>query len=301
MEFFCVRPKRRHSKEKAKKTTVKTKTKHQHTKRKKKTPRDHDKAQAVPKMAYPLYGGGGGRLSLGSNPPFPDHRYFFSPAPSQSFPSPDREQRAYGCPKCPKPAPTQDFNQKVNDWNLMDTTPTNPGTDHAALDEPPIRQVSKKHATKRGSKKAPSKSAAETSTSSYHHHQSMAMKEIYVYPWSLSHISFPVVDHSTRRRDPLAPQRPTCSMAVAPECATVQDIKATLAPHGSDLVVYARLSAAGETAPIDNFANITDLREGSLQLEVWDCDAVDESAKAGMNGVGGRGLNVMEKIFGTLD
>ncbi|KAI0180767.1 hypothetical protein GGR52DRAFT_521603 [Hypoxylon sp. FL1284] len=108
---------------------------------------------------------------------------------------------------------------------------------------------------------------------STHDQQNMAYREIYIYPNSSLHITFPVVDYTAGRRAPSSPPRPpTCYMAIAPPGAKPIDIQESLAPEDSRRTVLARLFQTGRTAPLSKFEDIAQLRAASIQLEIWDND-----------------------------
>ncbi|KAI1409984.1 hypothetical protein F5Y13DRAFT_168715 [Hypoxylon sp. FL1857] len=107
----------------------------------------------------------------------------------------------------------------------------------------------------------------------------MAYPEVYIYPSSSHHITFPVVNYSSRQRvDKQAPW-PACYLAISPQCAKPADFEAALCPRGSGLMVVARLSKTQKTAPLSSFRDAGELRRDSIQLEVWDVDTTKTHAK----------------------
>ncbi|KAI0133361.1 hypothetical protein F4776DRAFT_625273 [Hypoxylon sp. NC0597] len=110
----------------------------------------------------------------------------------------------------------------------------------------------------------------------------MAYPEVYIYPNTSHHITFPIVDYSSRRRDEKEARWPACYLAISPPCSKPADFEAALCPPGSKLIVVARLSKTKKTAPLSSFKNINELRRDSVQLEVWD----EGAAKDVKNGHG---------------
>lgn len=95
----------------------------------------------------------------------------------------------------------------------------------------------------------------------------MSYPQIYVTPRTAAHISFPVVDYSHNRWRADTPW-PHFYMAVAPQAASIEDLKLTLAPKGSGTVLMARSYADGEQCPVEMFFDLTELRCETIQLEV---------------------------------
>ncbi|KAI0834225.1 hypothetical protein F5Y06DRAFT_173339 [Hypoxylon sp. FL0890] len=109
----------------------------------------------------------------------------------------------------------------------------------------------------------------------------MAYPEVYIYPGTSHHITFPVVDYSTRQRVEKQGPWPACFLAISPECSKPADFEATLCPQGSKLIVVARLSRTKKTAPLSAFKDADELRRDSIQLEIWDEDAAKPNTKNG--------------------
>ncbi|KAL7623678.1 hypothetical protein AAE478_005230 [Parahypoxylon ruwenzoriense] len=119
--------------------------------------------------------------------------------------------------------------------------------------------------------------------------------EIYIYPESLHHITFPVVNYSGRQSPNFPPspcpprpaqaprpQWPTCYLAISPPYARPSDFEAALAPAGYGLVVAARLAHTSRTARLSEFRDAEELRQHAIQLEVWDEeDAIKEASLSG--------------------
>ncbi|KAI2610806.1 uncharacterized protein GGS25DRAFT_519103 [Hypoxylon fragiforme] len=103
----------------------------------------------------------------------------------------------------------------------------------------------------------------------------MLYPEIYIYPLSAPHITFPVVNYSVltshrpHQPPPRPARRPTCYLAICPPCTRPADIAAALTPPGSGCVVVARLSKTKTTAPLSAFGGVEELRREAIQLEVW--------------------------------
>ncbi|KAI2784142.1 hypothetical protein F4815DRAFT_456970 [Daldinia loculata] len=114
-----------------------------------------------------------------------------------------------------------------------------------------------------------------------HLHPGMAYPEIYVYPGKSHHITFPVVNYSTAYQAQNRSSGPGCYLAISPQCAKSADFEAALTPPGSGLVVVARLSKTQRTAPLGVFRDAAELRKDSIQLEVWDEDAIKIPEKKG--------------------
>ncbi|KAI2616228.1 hypothetical protein GGR54DRAFT_641652 [Hypoxylon sp. NC1633] len=104
----------------------------------------------------------------------------------------------------------------------------------------------------------------------------MLQTEVYVYPRTSHHLTFPVVNYSAAHREAHPSSWPTCYLAISPQCALPADFEATLAPAGSGLVAVARLSRTRMIAPFADFKSIQELRRDSIQLEVWDEPAGDD-------------------------
>ncbi|OTA96649.1 hypothetical protein M434DRAFT_372931 [Hypoxylon sp. CO27-5] len=111
----------------------------------------------------------------------------------------------------------------------------------------------------------------------------MAYPEVYIYPSTSHHITFPVVDYSSRQRTEKHAPWPACYLAISPPCSKPADFEAALCPQGSKLIAVARLSKTKKTAYLSAFKDAEELRRESIQLEVWDEDA----AKDAKNGLGG--------------
>ncbi|KAI1389179.1 uncharacterized protein F4822DRAFT_429792 [Hypoxylon trugodes] len=124
------------------------------------------------------------------------------------------------------------------------------------------------------------------SDSLYPRPASMDYPDVYVYPKSVRHITFPVVDYSAGRQKRSPPDqqagssssasRPSCYIAISPDCARPTDFEAALCPKGSSLIVVARLWRTQRTERLSMFDDVDDLREASIQLEVWDEDATKD-------------------------
>jgi hypothetical protein len=108
----------------------------------------------------------------------------------------------------------------------------------------------------------------------------MAYPQIYVCPRSAAHLSFPVVDYSRDRWDPVPPW-PHFYMAIAPDCASLGDLRTTLAPKGSGLRLGARSLEDGSNVEITRFGDITELRCRTIQLEVWGDEWLSPPMKTG--------------------
>ncbi|KAI1506424.1 hypothetical protein F5X99DRAFT_364167 [Biscogniauxia marginata] len=190
----------------------------------------------------------------------------FSPAVPQNWnaPLPSRQ------PSCTYPNfPNPNAEGRNWNWNTTDTPDMrSPAFDAGgATEEPPPRQRPKKQASKKGVAKTQRRSS-ETPVAP----QLMATQEVYVYPRSTPHISFPIVDYTKETRARHSSPWPVCYMAVAPNCATCRDVEEALAPRASGLVAIARTSTSGGGKPIQSFPDIMGLRNGSFQLEIWDED-----------------------------
>ncbi|KAI0007504.1 hypothetical protein F4779DRAFT_499929 [Xylariaceae sp. FL0662B] len=101
-------------------------------------------------------------------------------------------------------------------------------------------------------------------------HSGILYPDICVYPNSAVHLSFPVVNYSAAMRAQYDSPRPICYMAIAPSCAEPQDFEAAMAPPGSGLILLTRLLKNKQTARLSEFWTASELRDASLQLEVWD-------------------------------
>ncbi|KAI1769940.1 hypothetical protein F4818DRAFT_434787 [Hypoxylon cercidicola] len=114
-----------------------------------------------------------------------------------------------------------------------------------------------------------------------HLHLTKNCPEIYIYPNSSHHITFPVVSYAAadRAKQPLS--LPACYLAIAPHSATPFDFEESLAPKDSHRMVVARLSKSKKTAPLSDFKDIEELRAVSIQLEIWDKDESGASARNG--------------------
>lgn len=111
---------------------------------------------------------------------------------------------------------------------------------------------------------------------------SSSFPEVYVCPRSVPHISFPVVDLSTRNHAPGAAALPRFSVAIVPKCATAEDLVTTLSPHGSGTRLKARLMRDSSAVDVlDDWGrpvqsqilsvdDIAELRCSIIQLEVVD-------------------------------
>ncbi|KAI0124809.1 hypothetical protein BJ170DRAFT_597664 [Xylariales sp. AK1849] len=97
----------------------------------------------------------------------------------------------------------------------------------------------------------------------------MVHPQVYVYPRSLPHLSFPIVDYSTNRSSG-APAWPHFYVAIVPNCATLNDLRTTLSPKGSGTFLSARSLDNGQNVEISIFADVTELRCNTIQLEVRD-------------------------------
>ncbi|KAI1480796.1 hypothetical protein F4774DRAFT_71406 [Daldinia eschscholtzii] len=105
------------------------------------------------------------------------------------------------------------------------------------------------------------------------YHPEMAYPEIYIYP-KKSHITFPVVNYSAACRVQNRSSWPVCYLAISPKFAEPTDFEEALSPPGSGLAVVARLSKTQKTAPLRMFRDAAELRKESIQLEVWDENAI---------------------------
>ena len=103
-------------------------------------------------------------------------------------------------------------------------------------------------------------------------HPAPTFHEVYIYPKSMAQISFPVVDFNRKGYT-----GPSCYIALAPTCATPEDIEAGLAPSGSGLAAVARLPNY-KTAPLGSFRDAADIRCHSIQLEVVEEALLDQNA-----------------------
>ncbi|KAI5928196.1 hypothetical protein F4810DRAFT_647432 [Camillea tinctor] len=139
-----------------------------------------------------------------------------------------------------------------------------PGT----AEDPHSRRRAKKPAGKKEGAKLHHRSSGTTAT--VYTPESVTAEQIYVYPWSVPHISFPIVDHTKERRAHHSSSWPACYMALAPNCATCHDIEAVLAPAASNLVVIARTTPRSEGRRLSSFKDLMELREECFQLEIWD-------------------------------
>ncbi|KAI8634468.1 hypothetical protein F5Y19DRAFT_212302 [Xylariaceae sp. FL1651] len=111
---------------------------------------------------------------------------------------------------------------------------------------------------------------------------------VYIHPYSTLHYQFPVVDHSTMCHGVRLAPCPACYVALVPEFATVYDIGSALASRPG-LVVMTRLLGTGERVPISTFRCPGDLYQASLQLEVLSSDNEDSSPEKAVNGAGKNG------------
>ncbi|KAI1456498.1 hypothetical protein F4805DRAFT_475839 [Annulohypoxylon moriforme] len=100
--------------------------------------------------------------------------------------------------------------------------------------------------------------------------QDTAYPEVYVYPSASHHITFPVVDYTTKRRSHGTSAWPACYLAISPQCAKPADFEAVLSPPGSGTIMAARLLHTKKTMPLSAFKDAEELRKSSIQLEVWD-------------------------------
>ncbi|KAI1106416.1 hypothetical protein F4804DRAFT_330403 [Jackrogersella minutella] len=112
-------------------------------------------------------------------------------------------------------------------------------------------------------------------------HPEIAYPEVYIYPGTSHHLTFPVVNYSAKQRAQTSSPWPVCYMAISPQCAKPADFEAVLSPLGSGLITVARLSTTKKTAPLAEFRDAEELRGLSIQLEVWDEDAAKTPAKDG--------------------
>ncbi|KAI2632637.1 hypothetical protein GGS26DRAFT_591077 [Hypomontagnella submonticulosa] len=101
-------------------------------------------------------------------------------------------------------------------------------------------------------------------------HQQETFPEVHVYPSSLRHIHFPVVNYTSAERVKDKTSWPKCYMAIALPSSKMSDFAAALAPPGSGHVVVARVHKTKITEPLTNFRTADKLFKESIQLEVWD-------------------------------
>ncbi|XXG96365.1 phosphate transporter (Pho88) [Hypoxylon texense] len=120
-------------------------------------------------------------------------------------------------------------------------------------------------------------------------HLATASRQVYIYPSSSRHITFPLVIYTAAERANQSGTWPACHVAIAPHNAKPIDVEESLAPKGSQLVVVARLSKSKKTAPLSNFEDIDELREALIQLEIWDKPEPEKPAKNGNGHVNGNG------------
>ncbi|KAI0598671.1 hypothetical protein F4775DRAFT_553837 [Biscogniauxia sp. FL1348] len=203
--------------------------------------------------AYPAWGGAGP----------PDDTPNFLPAIQRSLPFSSRKPSA-AYSNYPV------HNYEGQNWNSDEAPDTrSPSFDAAGTtEEPHSRKKPKKPSGKKGGTKSQRRSSETPAASPAT--PPLVAHEVYVYPWSVSHISFPIVDYSKGRRAHHSSLWPACYMAIAPNCATCQDVEAVLAPDTSNLVVIARTSPRGEGRPLRSFRDIIELRSQAFQLEIWD-------------------------------
>ncbi|KAI0885100.1 uncharacterized protein GGS22DRAFT_188388 [Annulohypoxylon maeteangense] len=110
--------------------------------------------------------------------------------------------------------------------------------------------------------------------------QDMAYPEVYVYPSTSHHITFPVVNYTSKQRAQGTSPWPSCYIAISPQCAKPVDFQAALSPPGSGCITVARLVKTKKTASLSTFKDAEELRNNSIQLEVWD-DHVTEVSTGG--------------------
>ncbi|KAI1266204.1 hypothetical protein F5Y18DRAFT_435144 [Xylariaceae sp. FL1019] len=89
-------------------------------------------------------------------------------------------------------------------------------------------------------------------------------RQIFVYPHSVPHYEFPVVDYSLSTEERANPH---WYFASVPEVASVQDMEIMLA-HGEGLVVMVRMQKNEELVQIGKFDSVARLFRDSMQLEV---------------------------------
>ncbi|KAI1108678.1 hypothetical protein F5Y14DRAFT_71728 [Nemania sp. NC0429] len=109
-------------------------------------------------------------------------------------------------------------------------------------------------------------------------HHSAPMDHVYVHPYFSHHYRFPVVDHSTTCYGYYPTAHPACYIAVVPASAIPKDVEFALLHHRTDLVAMARVRATEELLDIRTFPSLGALHQASMQLEVWDAEAVVGSA-----------------------
>ncbi|ETS73306.1 hypothetical protein PFICI_14911 [Pestalotiopsis fici W106-1] len=102
--------------------------------------------------------------------------------------------------------------------------------------------------------------------------------QLFVWPRTAAHISFPVVDYSENRWPANTPW-PHFYMAIAPESARIEDLKTALTPKGSGTILTARSRMDGEQMSVDLFLDITKLRCNAMQLEITTVEEGHERTK----------------------
>ncbi|KAI4859864.1 hypothetical protein F4820DRAFT_453459 [Hypoxylon rubiginosum] len=119
-------------------------------------------------------------------------------------------------------------------------------------------------------------------------HLATACRQIYIYP-NVRHITFPLVYYTAAERTKDATSWPACYVAMAPHTAKPADFEESLAPKDSQLEILARLVNSHRTTPLSSFKDIDEMREASIQLEIWDKLEPEESAKNGNGNESGNG------------
>ncbi|KAI0147129.1 hypothetical protein GGR57DRAFT_516171 [Xylariaceae sp. FL1272] len=133
------------------------------------------------------------------------------------------------------------------------------------------RGTSTRSLTPRGRPSRSTQTEDEPMVYSYHSGQPRVVRyeapitrQIFVYPHSVPHYEFPVVDYSLANDERANPH---WYFASVPEVANVQDMEIMLA-HGEGLVVMVRLQRNEELVPIGKFDSVARLFRDSMQLEV---------------------------------
>ncbi|KAI1488928.1 hypothetical protein F5X96DRAFT_45718 [Biscogniauxia mediterranea] len=260
MEFFCVRSKNYYYFKKKVKSEYKSRPS---SKSKRGFQQGSHNINQIITMASPPNVGGHTYPAWGSAGP-PDHSPNFLPAIQQTLPFSSRKPSAAY-------SNYHIHRYEGQNWNSDEAPDTrSPSFDAAGTaEEPHSRKKPKKPSSKKSGTKSQHRSPEVPAVVSPAT-PPLAAHEVYVYPWSVSHISFPIVDYSKGRRAHHSSLWPACYMAIAPNCATCQDVEAVLAPDASDLVVIARTSPRGEGRPLRSFRDIIELRSQAFQLEIWD-------------------------------
>ncbi|KAI1869313.1 uncharacterized protein JN550_005943 [Neoarthrinium moseri] len=195
----------------------------------------------------------------------------FSPSWKLQTPPAERHiSNECDCPKCRQPRTTYMFHDDSTDDDRLAPEPMR--TEHSAAhpQSRPVPSPSNSRGLSSGSSTMalPARSTSPTPASGLHP-SPMTYPQIYVSPRSLPHLSFPVVDYSTKSWDS-GTQWPHFYMALAPKCATLGDLRTALTPKGSGTRLTARSHADASPVEISTFHDLNELRCSIIQLEILD-------------------------------